>query len=213
MPGDDYRIPLPFELNRINAEAQVLAPKAIIDVLSAGVGPTFQWSTFNYRIKGMDTLTIGDQGCWVKVREARRLLSANVVGRYLGQEFFEDRVEEYIDLRKALRYLCSHRRLDPKISYRNPMAVEAYLTRHPEVVDFIEMAWPYLVSFFGQEIDVALEVLTYPEEAAHEELVGWVQWPGDVHEGLERLERFDDEWFLDHMTEVETKFNFNIETK
>jgi hypothetical protein len=100
-----------------------------------------------------------------------------------------------------------------RISNRNPEMVSAYLTRHPEVWRLLEAAWPALVRCFGGPVDIVLEVITYPEEKAHEELVAWVQSTDDVYEGLDKLERFDDEWFLDHLELAGDGVNFNIETK
>jgi hypothetical protein len=101
----------------------------------------------------------------------------------------------------------------PRVSYRNPAAVTAYLARYPEIEDFIQAAWPALAECFEGPIEIVLEVLTYPDEAIHEELVGWIQSTDDIDEGLAKLDRFEDEWFLDHMAEVGSKFNFNIETR
>lgn len=102
----------------------------------------------------------------------------------------------------------------PRVSYRNPAAVTPYLACYPEIEDFIEAAWPALVEYFDDSIEIVLEVLTYPgDETIHEELVGWIQSSNDVDEGLAKLERFEDEWYLDHMAEVGHNFNFNIETR
>jgi hypothetical protein len=100
-----------------------------------------------------------------------------------------------------------------RVSYRDPNKVVAYLKRHPEVVSFMSRAWPALIRTFGTPVDVALEVISYPEAHAHDELVGWIQSTDDVYEGLDKLERFESEWFLDHLPEIGNKFNFNIETK
>ena len=101
----------------------------------------------------------------------------------------------------------------PKISYRNPDEVKAYLACHPELESFLASAWPALIRCFGEPVDIILEVMTYPDEEIYQELVGWIQSTDDVQEGLEKLERFEDEWFLDHLSEVDNKFNFNIETR
>lgn len=102
----------------------------------------------------------------------------------------------------------------PGVSYRNPVAVEDYLARYPEIEGFIEAAWPALVECFDDAIEIVLEVLTYPaDETIQEELVGWIQSTDEVDEGLAKLDRFEDEWYLDHMSEVGNKFNFNIETR
>lgn len=100
-----------------------------------------------------------------------------------------------------------------RISYRNPEMVEAYLTRYPEISDFLEAAWPVLLRCFGGPVDIVLEVITHPDEAAYRDLVGWIQSTEDVRTALEKLERFEDEWFLDHITLIGDKFNFNIETR
>lgn len=102
----------------------------------------------------------------------------------------------------------------PPVSYRNPDAVESYLARYPEVEDFIAAAWPALVECFDDSIEIVLEVLSYSaDETTQEELVGWIQSTDDVDDGLTKLERFEDEWYLDHMDEIGHKFNFNIETR
>lgn len=66
---------------------------------------------------------------------------------------------------------------------------------------------------FKGPVDIVLEVISDPEKVAHEEMVGWIQSADDVFTGLEKFERFEDEWFLDHMAQVDDKFSFNIETK
>jgi hypothetical protein len=102
----------------------------------------------------------------------------------------------------------------PSVSYRNPAAVETYLARYPEIESFIEAAWPALIECFDASIEIVLEVIIYPaDETIHQELVGWIQSSDDVDDGLAKLERFENEWYLDHMDEVGHKFNFNIETR
>jgi hypothetical protein len=99
----------------------------------------------------------------------------------------------------------------PNISCRN-QAAKTFLGYYPEIEQFLENSWPALTSHFGDDIAVVLELLTYPEPGGHSELVGWIQSHDDVYEGLDKLERFKDEWFLDHIDEIEDRFNFNIET-
>jgi hypothetical protein len=107
-------------------------------------------------------------------------------------------------------------RLEPslvRISYRNSPMVQAYLACHPEIWGFLEEARPVLAEIFGGLVDIVLEVITYPEEGAEDELVAWIQSTNTVDEGLEKLDRFEDEWAIDHLTSVATRFNFNIETR
>ena len=100
-----------------------------------------------------------------------------------------------------------------KVTYRNPEAVRAYLASHPEIEDFLEATLPALFRCFGDPVNIVLEVMTYPEEGAYDELVSWIQSTDDVSEGLEKLERFEDEWLSEQLSRVGNKFNFNIEFK
>lgn len=101
----------------------------------------------------------------------------------------------------------------PTLTYRNSKAVKDYLTRHPDIEGFIKRAWPALVECFGGPVEIVLELLTYPDESAHQELVGWIQSTDTVEVGLEKLEQFEDTWFLEHMHQVGDRFNFNIEIR
>jgi hypothetical protein len=40
-----------------------------------------------------------------------------------------------------------------RVSYQNPVAVEAHLACYPEIEGFIEAAWPALVECFDDSID------------------------------------------------------------
>jgi hypothetical protein len=99
------------------------------------------------------------------------------------------------------------------ISYRNQENVKTYLARHPEIVDFLTTAYPSLVRIFGNSVEIVLEVLHFPERNASDELVGWIQSSDEVEIGLQKLEQFEEAWFLDHMAKIDHRFNFNIETR
>ena len=99
------------------------------------------------------------------------------------------------------------------ISYRNDEVVVDFLNHNPEIIGFISLAQSPLVKNFGYPVDIVLEVMTDPDHDGFEELVAWIQSNDDVDEGLEKLERFDDEWFLDHLDFVGNNFSFNIETR
>jgi hypothetical protein len=103
--------------------------------------------------------------------------------------------------------------LRPRIAYRNTKAVKEFLACHPEIEDFVNASWPALVQAFQGSVDVILELLSDPEGESDAHLVGWIQSTDDIQTGLEKLEQFEDEWFLDHMAAVDNKFNYNIETK
>jgi len=84
---------------------------------------------------------------------------------------------------------------------------------HSEINTFLEVSWPVLVNYFGQEVEVVLQVLHYPDEQAEPELVGWIQVYNDVETGMQQFDAFEEEWFLDHAHELNSRFNFNLEFK
>lgn len=98
------------------------------------------------------------------------------------------------------------------VSYRNPEAVEDFLTKHQEVKNALYEAAPLLQKIFGASVRVVLEVLSYPEEGSYDELVGWIQSTDDVITGLEKLEQFEDVWLPEHLDLSINTFNFNLET-
>src|SRR5215213_1707571 len=82
--------------------------------------------------------------------------------------------------------LSSHPSLSAltKIHYRNAPQVREFLTEHSEINAFLQASWPALVRYFGQEVEVILQVLQYPDEQAEPELVGWIQIDADVETGM-----------------------------
>ena len=102
---------------------------------------------------------------------------------------------------------------DLNISYRNDEVVADFLNHNPEILDFISLAQSALVKNFGYPVDIVLEVMIDPDHDDFEELVAWIQSSDSIDEGLEKLERFDDECFLNHLDLVGNNFSFNIETR
>ena len=96
-------------------------------------------------------------------------------------------------------------------SYRNQKIVEDYLNRHPQINDFLVDSWPTITKYFGETVNIVLEVMTYPAKNAYDELVGWIQSTDDIQRGLDRLEQLEDELLQEQIAKVGNMFNFNIE--
>lgn len=101
----------------------------------------------------------------------------------------------------------------PKIHYRNAPQVREFLTEHSEINTFLQTSWPALVRYFGQEVEVVLQVRYYMDEQAEPELVAWIQVYNDVETGMRQFDAFEEEWFLDYAHELNSRFNFNLEFK
>ena len=131
----------------------------------------------------------------------------------LTNSYLRPLFSEYADAlpTAVTRIACLQVASIPRVTFRNREAVVAFLERHPEIEPFLGSALPVLTKCFDAPIEVDLEVMSYAYESAYDELVGWIQSTDDVDTGMKKLDRFEEEWFLDHMEMVHNKFNFNIE--
>lgn len=101
--------------------------------------------------------------------------------------------------------------LEKMYSFRDAMAVQRFLQMHPHVVRVLLDAYPYLLKHFGPDPQVVLEVISDREAESWDQLFAYVCTPLPVNEALARLDRLDQEWFLDQLDRVEDLFNFNLE--
>lgn len=89
--------------------------------------------------------------------------------------------------------------------------VEIFIQDKDYILPFIKQSILYLVKYFGQPLEITLEVMSFPEDATEDELIAWIKSSDEIETGLDKLEGFNDEWFLDRMQEVDYCFNFNLE--
>lgn len=190
-----------------------LDSKNVLDILGASIGSPPQL-TSNYRLKGTDTLTLGDQHRWINIKRLVRLLS--LLEGNLGEKSTETHVIEYVVLldtaergRLSLQRMFM-RQLEEVYPFRNTEAVRRFLGAHPHLIEIILEAYPYLVKHFGPNPQVMLEVVRDPEAERPEQLFAYILTSLDADEALDRLDRLDEEWFLDQSDRVGDFFNFNL---
>jgi len=85
------------------------------------------------------------------------------------------------------------------------------LHTYPQLVEVLLEARLYLQKYFGPAPQVTLEVVSDPEVEGVEELFAYILTSLPVDEALARLDRLDEEWFLDQLDRVGGRFNFNLE--
>ena len=101
--------------------------------------------------------------------------------------------------------------LEEMYSLRNAAAVRCFLHTYPQLVEVLLEARLYLQKYFGPAPQVTLEVVSDPEVEGVEELFAYILTSLPVDEALARLDRLDEEWFLDQLDRVGGRFNFNLE--
>jgi len=191
--------------------AQALVPdrKHILDALGGSIWPTAQ-PTFNYRLRGTDTLDWGDQSDWVEIKWILALLA-----ELRGRQSFESRATQYSGLvdiiesqRLPYRYL---HQLEEVYSLRDAAAVSGFLHAHPQIVEILLEAEAHLQKHFGPDSQIELAVVSDPEVEGEEQLFAYILTSLPVDEALARLDRFDEEWFLDQLDRTLGRLNFNLE--
>ena len=101
--------------------------------------------------------------------------------------------------------------LEEVYSLRDAAAVRRFLHACPQLVEVLLEAHVYLQKYFGPDPQVTLRVVSDPEAESMDELFAYILTPLPVDEALARLDRLDEEWFLDQLDRVDGKFNFNLE--
>ena len=97
------------------------------------------------------------------------------------------------------------------LTHRNPEKVEKFLQSHNNFELHINNSLSKVMDYFGNDSKVVLEVLEYTSEKPYSELVAWIQFNGDLDDGLDRFDSFENEYLLSLMGEFNGFFNFNIE--
>lgn len=185
-----------------------VSPKLVLDVLSASIGAISQ-QTLNYRLRGTDTLTWEDQSCWIEIRGITGLLS--LLEGHPSEEFIEILAIKYSTLLDALSFLDHLGQIEDLYSLRNAAAVRRFLHAYPRLIEVLLEAHGYLQKYFGPDPQVTLEVVSDPEVEDMDELFAYILTSLPVDEALARLNRLDEEWFLDQLDRVNGRFNFNLE--
>ena len=178
--------------------------RAIRDALAAGTWRD-PYDTQHTRWGGEDTLNWGDVRVWV-------------VNKWLEQCLLEQSSEcVYTDCLKQsteLQELLSSTqppRLDEMYSFRDATSVHNYLQIHPNLIGRLTEAHSQLQKYFGPERTIVLQVVKDPEAEDSQQLFAFVRASISVEDALAQLDRFDEEWFLDHLEEFGGNFNVEVE--
>ena len=95
-------------------------------------------------------------------------------------------------------------------TFRNPENVRTFLSGYPHVVTLVSEALAKIPSYFP-ESRTFLEVTVDPEGDRNEELVLSIKTALDPSEALNRLDRFDDHWWLGAVPHANGKLCINLE--
>jgi hypothetical protein len=101
-------------------------------------------------------------------------------------------------------------RLAEMYTFHDAAAVSSFLSAYPHLIEILFEAYPHLLEHFGPGLKVALKVVGDPEAEDSERLFAYLLTSLPPEEALARLDRLDEEWFLDQTDRVGDLFNFNL---
>jgi len=101
--------------------------------------------------------------------------------------------------------------LEAIYEFLNPFEVRGYFLDYPFLIELLFEAFPEIERFFGRNPRVVLKVVKDPDIEGEEQLFAYIHTALSAEEALNRMDRLDEEWFLDKIDYTEGKFNLNIE--
>jgi hypothetical protein len=102
--------------------------------------------------------------------------------------------------------------LEKKFEIRNKVSIKEYLIRYPHLFSILEEAYSVIEEIFGRDTQVALEMVRDPEIEDYEQLFGYIKSDNlSPEDAFERLQVFDDIWYVDRIDLIGEHLNFNLE--
>jgi hypothetical protein len=87
--------------------------------------------------------------------------------------------------------------------------VEQFLDKHKDIANLVLEAYTKIRDFFTSET-LLLELISDTSIEGGEELFVYIQTYLSVEEAVEKINNFDEQWFLDQLSRTKGLFNFNL---
>lgn len=101
--------------------------------------------------------------------------------------------------------------VEPLYDFRRPREVSTFLQAHPFLLPLLVEAHRKIAEYFDPSAKSILEVITDPESEDGRELFVLVPTHDTPEEALSRLERLDQEWWLDVLPQTLGKMTIDVE--
>lgn len=100
--------------------------------------------------------------------------------------------------------------LERLYSVRDPIQVRTFLSEHAFLVPLLDAAHDIATRYFAP-LSLALEVIADPDSTDDQQLVLFVVLQSTPAEAFAKLQRFDDEWWLDAVDEAKGRLCISLE--
>jgi len=181
------------------------ASEYFVDAIGASAWDETYGQTFGYRWKGQDTLTWGNADEWILIKWlVQRLFAQEQVDASIFAKQEENLWVVVHETRIA--------QLETKYTFRNSVEVKKFLMENKQIFSVLWDARSVIEEFFGNNVSITLEVVNDPESNGVQLLFGYIHAESlSPDEAFERLNAFDEAWFLKQFDLTCGLFNFNLE--
>lgn len=100
-------------------------------------------------------------------------------------------------------------KLSNKYVLRKSLAVISFIEEHQELVYLLDEAYEEIRKYFSSE-DLRLELVSDPEIAEDQQLFVYIFTALPVTDALKKLDKFDEQWWLDRLDSANGLLNFNL---
>lgn len=175
--------------------------RKLVDTLGVSAWTEDKEQTFGYRWRGQDTLTWGNLDRWIEVN-------------WMVQRILEQDINTIAKQEVELFAVISEIRiaqLETFYQFRNSAEIRNFLKRHPELIAVLQAGHSAVEEIFGNGILIALEVVKDPEVTNSQQLFGYIKVDAfSPEEAFERLNAFDETWFIKQSDLIGGLLNFNL---
>jgi len=201
---DSSAFPLDYAYDQIASSDKRNAIEAwrrdIWNALGATIDPR-QADSQSYRLHGRDSWSWGDPGEWIKIGWFRALFGPN-----------KDTVLQQYPVLEKIVDAIQAKGLENYYELRNASDLLAYVNEHPQLSGFLLEGYQQLRKHFGYEPSFGIEVVHDPEiSQPNDFLFVYIRTSMDVDEAMDRLDQFDENWYLDQVEMFGNLVNFNLE--
>lgn len=177
--------PLYFEIEDIATSTRRASARSVEEpILASAYIPS--GGTALYRVRGNDTLTIGQFDEWIEKKGA-----INVI-----------RFTTYYPM---LTFLFGEVRMI------NPAEIKKFLSENIDLLPVLEEAGRVVKQIFGEDAEIILELRTDDPEIDNEILRANIKAIGDIEEQLDKLDIFDDTWLVFQLDLINQRILFNLD--
>lgn len=101
--------------------------------------------------------------------------------------------------------------VEPRYDFRRPPEVSSFLQAHPFLLPLLVEAHEKVTEYFEPSTKPILEAITDPEAEDSQELFVLIPTHDTPEEALSRLDRLDQEWWLDVLPQARGKMTIDVE--